>query len=174
MSNYEHPLIKVVTGKGEILCELFEDRVPNIVANVIVLAEGGFYEGMYFHRVIPGFMVQGGCPYTRDGEVGRVGCGGPGYRVRDEFDEGLCHDGRGVLSMANAGPDTNGSQFFITFAPTPHLDGGHAVFGRIVEGIEVLDALEGVGSGSGEPVDMVPFRIEVVRKNDGVYKVDKV
>ncbi len=120
-----------VTGKGDIVVSLFADKAPNTVNNFVFLAREGFYDNTTFHRVIPGFMAQGGDP---DG----TGRGGPGYRFADEFAPGLKHDKPGVLSMANAGPNTNGSQFFLTFVPTPHLDGRHAVFGEVVEGMDVL------------------------------------
>lgn len=174
MSNYQHPQIKITTIKGDLICELYEDKVPNTVANIITLAESGFYKGMYFHRIIPGFMAQGGCPNTKEGESGMPGTGGPGYQFADEFDADLKHDKRGVLSMANAGPNTNGSQFFITFLPTPHLNGAHAVFGQVIEGMDVLDQLEAAGSPSGETTEPLPFNIEVVSKNDHPYKVEEV
>lgn len=112
------------TSKGPINLELFPDKAPKTVANFVNLASRGFYDGLYFHRVINDFMVQGGCP---DGD----GRGGPGYRFEDEFHADLKHDEPGKLSMANAGPNTNGSQFFITHVPTPWLDGKHAIFGEV-------------------------------------------
>lgn len=125
---------KFETSLGTMTVELFEEEVPNTVQSFSHLIQRGFYNGLNFHRVISGFMIQGGCP---DGN----GRGGPGYRFKDEFNEQLRHEGIGVLSMANAGPNTNGSQFFITLAPTPHLDNRHSVFGRIIDGIEVLEKI---------------------------------
>jgi cyclophilin family peptidyl-prolyl cis-trans isomerase len=111
--------------------ELFADKAPKTVNNFVFLAREGYYEGVMFHRVIPNFMVQGGDPTGR-------GSGGPGYKFEDEFHPSLRHDKRGILSMANAGPNTNGSQFFITHGPTPHLNDRHSVFGQVVEGEDVL------------------------------------
>ena len=119
------------TERGEIVCELFADDAPMTVENFVNLARARFYDGVTFHRVIPGFMAQGGDPTG-------TGSGGPGYSFRDELSPKRRHDGAGVLSMANAGPNTNGSQFFITFGPTPHLDGRHTVFGRVTSGMDVL------------------------------------
>ena len=119
---------------SEFKINLFADKAPNTVNNFVFLAREGFYDGGTFHRVIPGFMAQGGDPTG-------TGRGGPGYRFEDEFHPDLKHDRPGILSMANAGPNTNGSQFFITFVPTPHLDGAHAVFGAVVEGIDVVNAI---------------------------------
>jgi peptidyl-prolyl cis-trans isomerase B (cyclophilin B) len=124
----------IETNRGVIRLELFEDKTPKTVANFVKLAEQGFYNGLKFHRVIQDFMIQTGCPEG-------TGRGGPGYRFSDEFHPTLKHDGPGVVSMANAGPNTNGSQFFITHVPCPHLDGKHSVFGRVVEGQEVVDAI---------------------------------
>ena len=124
----------IQTNRGAIRFQLFEDKVPNTVANFVKLAQKGFYNGLKFHRVIPDFMIQTGCPEG-------TGRGGPGYRFNDEFDPQLKHDGPGVVSMANAGPNTNGSQFFITHVPCPHLDGKHSVFGRVIEGQEVVDSI---------------------------------
>ncbi len=121
----------IATDRGDIVVELFADKAPRTVNNFVFLAREGFYDGVTFHRVIPGFMAQGGDP-TGSGR------GGPGYRFEDEFHADLRHDGPGVLSMANAGPGTNGSQFFITHGPTPHLDDRHTVFGRVVEGMDVV------------------------------------
>jgi cyclophilin family peptidyl-prolyl cis-trans isomerase len=119
------------TDKGTMVIELFADKAPKTVNNFVFLAREGFYEGVPFHRVISNFMAQGGDPTG-------TGSGGPGYKFADEFHPSLRHDKRGVLSMANAGPNTNGSQFFITHGPTPHLDNRHAVFGQVVEGLDVL------------------------------------
>ncbi len=119
---------------SEFKVDLFADKAPNTVNNFVFLARDGFYDGMTFHRVIPGFMAQGGDPTG-------TGRGGPGYRFADEFHPDLKHDRPGILSMANAGPNTNGSQFFITFVPTPHLDGAHAVFGEVVEGMDMVNAI---------------------------------
>lgn len=121
----------ISTDKGEITIELYADKVPNTVNNFVFLARAGYYDGTYFHRVISSFMVQGGDPTG-------TGSGGPGYRFEDEFDASLRHDQPGVLSMANAGPGTNGSQFFLTHVATPHLDDKHTVFGQIVAGLDVL------------------------------------
>ena len=121
------------TARGPIRVELLPDQAPLTVANFVNLARRGFYDGLGFHRVIADFMVQGGCP---EGS----GRGGPGYRFEDETGNGVRHE-RGVLSMANAGPNTNGSQFFITHVATPWLDGKHPVFGKVVEGLDVVDAI---------------------------------
>ncbi len=125
----------IETNKGVIRIELHDDRAPKTVANFEKLAGEGFYNGLVFHRVIPNFMIQTGCPQG-------TGTGGPGYQFEDEFDDSLRHDRAGILSMANAGPNTNGSQFFITHGPTPHLDGKHSVFGVVLEGQDVVDAIE--------------------------------
>ena len=170
----KNPLVKLVTSKGDITVELFEDKVPNTVANMIALAESGFYKGMKFHRIIPGFMAQGGCPFSKDGAVGVPGTGDPGYRFADEIDRSLKHDKAGVLSMANAGPNTNGSQFFLCFKATPWLDGKHAVFGQVTEGLEVLKKLEAAGSPSGKPGEAISLDIQVIRKNDHPYVVKKL
>lgn len=123
------------TSKGTIRLELFEEKTPKTVGNFETLCGKEYYDGLTFHRVIPDFMIQGGCP---DG----TGAGGPGYKFEDEFDPELRHDAPGVLSMANAGPNTNGSQFFITHVPCPHLDDRHSVFGKVLEGQEVVDSIE--------------------------------
>lgn len=126
----------ITTNRGEIRIELHEDKTPKTVANFVKLAEDGFYDGLKFHRVIEDFMVQGGCPQG-------TGSGGPGYKFEDEFHVDLKHDGPGVLSMANSGPNTNGSQFFITHVATPWLDGKHSVFGRVLgDDQKVVDAIK--------------------------------
>ncbi len=140
------------TTAGPIDIELFDDAAPKTVANFRKLAADGFYDGLIFHRVIPDFMIQGGCPQGS-------GTGGPGYSFEDEFSE-HGHD-RGALSMANSGPDTNGSQFFIVTAQrgTPHLDGRHSVFGQVTSGMEAVDAIESAPTGrNNRPID--PPKIE--------------
>lgn len=125
----------IETDKGTIELELYDEQVPRTVGNFEKLAGEGFYDGLQFHRVIDDFMIQGGCP---KGD----GTGGPGYTFEDEFDSQLKHDGPGVLSMANAGPNTNGSQFFITHVACPWLDGKHSVFGRVTSGQDVVNSIE--------------------------------
>lgn len=125
----------IQTAKGDIRIELFDDKTPKTVANFEKLAGEGYYDGLKFHRVIADFMIQGGCPRGD-------GTGGPGYQFEDEFHPKLKHDQAGVLSMANAGPNTNGSQFFITHVPTPWLDGKHTVFGRVLEGQSVVNKIK--------------------------------
>lgn len=149
---------RLETSQGAIVCRLFEDKAPKTVQNFVELAEGRrefqdpktsqptkrpFYDGLIFHRVIPEFMIQGGCPLGQ-------GTGGPGYQFEDEFHRELKHDQPGTLSMANAGPNTNGSQFFITVVPTPWLDNRHSVFGRVVEGQEVATKISGVPRDSSD------------------------
>ena len=153
------------TSLGTFKAELFAKECPETVWNFVNLAEGrqetdregNFYDGLMFHRVIDGFMIQGGCPLG-------TGTGGPGYNFKDEFELSLKHDGEGVFSMANAGPGTNGSQFFVTLAPTPHLDGRHSVFGKVSEGIDVVRKIGSVATGSMdspiEPVVMNRVTIE--------------
>jgi cyclophilin family peptidyl-prolyl cis-trans isomerase len=131
------------TNKGKIRVRLLIDNAPMHVSSTVYLTQLGFYDGLIFHRVIPGFMAQGGCP------IGR-GTGGPGYEYHGEFDGDARHDAPGKLSMANRGPGTDGSQFFLTFVPTPHLDGNHTVFGEVIDGLDTLEVLERAGSGSGE------------------------
>ena len=126
----------IKTDRGDIRLELFREQVPNTVKNFVELTEKGYYNGLTFHRVIPDFMIQGGCPEG-------TGTGGPGYQFEDEFHPELRHSGPGILSMANAGPNTNGSQFFITHVATPHLDNKHSVFGKVIEGQDVVDSVVG-------------------------------
>ena len=152
------PKIQIQTERGNITIEMFEDEAPNTVANMISLIEKGYYDGLNFHRVIPDFMIQGGCPHG-------TGTGGPGYDFDDECAPDRRHDSAGVLSMANAGPGTNGSQFFITHGPTPHLDGKHTVFGRVTEGQEVVDEIK-----QGDVMQTVV----VLQKRDHVYEVEKI
>lgn len=126
--------ITMQTDKGDIHLTLFPDDAPVTVASFLNLISKGFYDGLTFHRVIPNFMIQGGCPEG-------TGRGGPGYKFECEHKPHRRHDKPGILSMANAGPNTNGSQFFITHLPTPHLDGKHTVFGEVTEGQDVVDAI---------------------------------
>lgn len=170
------------TTQGAIVVALEEARAPRTVANFVGLAAGtmtwkdeptgqtmtgtSLYEGVRFHRVIPGFMVQCGDPLTRHADQARRwGTGGPGYRFSDEFVKELRHDAPGVLSMANAGPGTNGSQFFITEGPTPHLDGRHSVFGRVVSGMDVVKKIANVARGASDrpTQDQVLERVELFR-----------
>ena len=136
---------KFTTSKGVIWAKLFKDDAPNTVANFAHLAEQGFYNGLKFHRVIPGFMAQGGCPHSKDNPP-MAGTGGPGWNIDCETDTSTHPHRRGTLSMAHAGPNTGGSQFFITFVATPHLDGVHTVFGAIeeddTESFMVLDNID--------------------------------
>jgi cyclophilin family peptidyl-prolyl cis-trans isomerase len=138
---------KIVTSKGDIWVKLYPEEVPNTVANFAHLAQSGFYDGMKFHRVIPGFMAQGGCPNTKEGATGMPGTGGPDWAIACETEKNTHRHVKGTLSMAHAGKNTGGSQFFICFVPCPHLDGVHTVFGGIeendAESFAVLDSIAG-------------------------------
>ena len=148
-------LAHFTTSLGNFQVELFESRAPVTTKNFIDLIEKGYYDGMVFHRVIEGFMLQAGCP---KGD----GTGGPGYTIPDEFHAELTHDSEGVLSMANSGPNTGGSQFFVTLAATAWLDGKHAVFGKVIEGMETVRTIGGTTTGPGDrPLE--PVVIEGVR-----------
>lgn len=137
------PQVKMTTKYGEMILELFEDETPNTVANFVSLIEKGYYDGLKFHRVVPDFVIQGGDPTG-------TGSGGPGYKIRCECDKNVHKHERGVLSMAHAGKDTGGSQFFITHRATPHLDGKHTVFGQVVKGVEIVDKVQ-----AGDTMDKV-------------------
>ncbi len=169
VSDPDNPTVTLRTTHGDITVELFEDRAPRTVANFLGLARhdpaanadpeyetntwedpetgeirgDSLYEGVVFHRVIDDFMIQGGDPTG-------TGRGGPGYQFDDEFHDDLTHDGPGILSMANSGPNTNGSQFFITLAATPHLDGKHAVFGHVIEGMDVVEEIGSLPTGRND------------------------
>jgi len=166
------PRVRISTSVGDLVVELFENEAPNTVANFLSLVESGYYDGTPFHRVIPGFMAQGGDPTGR-------GSGGPGYAI-------ACETGHpsarkhflGSLSMAHAGKDTGGSQFFLTFRPTEHLDGKHTVFGRVIEGFEVLPKIQRTQTPDGRPAPGVKqdkiLKAEVIRKRDHDYVPDKL
>jgi cyclophilin family peptidyl-prolyl cis-trans isomerase len=139
----------IATSRGTFAVELFEQRAPKTTANFVELAEKGYYDDVVLHRIIAGFMIQGGDPTG-------TGRGGPGYTIADEFHPELRHDAPGVLSMANAGPNTGGSQFFITLAPTAWLDGKHAVFGKVVSGMDVIEDIASVPTDrSDRPLEPV-------------------
>lgn len=161
------------TTEGEFLVRFFDEQAPATVANFVELAEGTrewrhpatgqterrpFFDGLVFHRVIDGFVIQGGDPLG-------TGTGGPGYRFADEFHPALRHDRAGILSMANAGPNTNGSQFFVTLGPTPHLDNRHSVFGEVVEGLDIVARIGKVATGRGDRplTDVVMTRVTIER-----------
>jgi cyclophilin family peptidyl-prolyl cis-trans isomerase len=169
------------TDKGVILAELFYETAPLTVANFVGLAEGKlefidissgkktkrkYYDNLIFHRVIDNFMIQGGCPLGR-------GTGGPGYNIDDEFDPSLNHNQEGVLSMANAGPNTGGSQFFITTVPTPWLNNKHAVFGRVIQGMDVVKKIgKSETEYSDRPKKDIKMKIKIIRKGDKAQKFD--
>jgi len=156
----------VETSMGTFEAELYAKECPETVWNFINLAEGrqetdrsdNFYDGLCFHRVIEGFMIQGGCPLG-------TGTGGPGYRFKDEFDASLRHECEGILSMANAGPGTNGSQFFITLGPTPHLDDRHSVFGKVTKGMDVVNKIALVKTDSmDKPAESVVMNAVTIKR----------
>ena len=155
-----NPIAVFETNQGTFEVELFEDKAPITVKNFTDLAEKGFYDGLIFHRVIDGFMIQGGDPNG-------MGTGGPGYTIPDEFHKDLKHDSEGVLSMANAGPNTGGSQFFITLAPTPWLDGHHAIFGKVVKGMDVVRAIGKVDTDfQDKPLSKVVMEKVTIRREE--------
>ncbi len=144
--------VKIETTLGDIQLELFAKEAPRTVKNFVTLAQKGFYDGIIFHRVIPGFMIQTGDPTG-------TGMGGPGYQFEDEFNPKLRHDNAGTVSMANAGPNTNGSQFFITDAATPWLDGRHSVFGRVISGLDIVHQIANVDRGANDkPIKEVAMK----------------
>lgn len=137
-------IAEINTVKGVMKVELYEKETPITVANFVKLANDGFYDGLAFHRVIPDFVIQGGCPLSKDPNNSRVGTGGPGYQIKCETNAEKQHHERGVLSMAHAGKDTGGSQFFVCHSRnnTAHLDGGHTCFGKVFEGLDVIDEIK--------------------------------
>jgi cyclophilin family peptidyl-prolyl cis-trans isomerase len=169
---------EINTNKGTMIAKLEFEKVPVTTANFISLAEGtnpyvseefkgkNFYDSIIFHRVIKDFMIQGGDPTAS-------GMGGPGYRFKDEFTDSLSHSSKGVLSMANAGPGTNGSQFFITHKPTEFLDGRHSVFGLVIEGLEVVDSIANVATESDRPIeDVVMTHVSILRNGSNAHNFD--
>ena len=154
-----NPTATFETTEGTFTVELFRDRAPDTVENFVKLARDGFYDGLIFHRVIEDFMIQGGDPEG-------TGTGGPGYTIDDEFHPELRHDEAGILSMANAGPNTGGSQFFITLAATPWLDDRHAVFGQVVDGMDVVEAIGSVETDANDrPLDDVQMESVTVQED---------
>jgi cyclophilin family peptidyl-prolyl cis-trans isomerase len=147
-----NPTVTLQTSVGTMRAEIFQDKAPATAKNFLTLVNKGFYNGLTFHRVIPGFMIQGGCPKG-------TGTGGPGYTIPDEFHPSLKHDSPGIFSMANAGPNTGGSQFFITVAPAPWLNGKHAIFGKLISGQDVAQKIVGVPRDSQDK-PRSPVRIE--------------
>ena len=153
------------TSAGDITIELYDDKAPKTVENFLKLVDQRFYNGLHFHRVIKDFMLQGGCPNSKDPNNPKAGTGGPGYQINCEFHPELKHDRPGLMSMANAGPNTNGSQFFITHSAQPHLDGKHTVFGRVLEGLDVVNRIS-----QGDEIQSVT----VLNKRDHEYSVVKL
>ena len=138
-----NPTVTFETNQGTFIAEMIEDVAPKTAGNFLKLAREGYYDGIIFHRVISGFMIQGGDPTG-------TGTGGPGYQIPDEFAVGLAHTQKGTFSMANSGPNTGGSQFFITLAATPWLDGKHAIFGRVTTGLDIVDKIGVIDTGPGD------------------------
>jgi peptidylprolyl isomerase len=163
----ENPTLVMQTTLGEITIELFMDSTPLTAENFLSLAKEGFYDGIKFHRVIPGFMIQGGDPNTKGEDETTYGTGGPGYSIKDEFVSGLSNV-KGTLSMANAGPNTGGSQFFINTADNTFLDGKHAVFGRVIAGLETVTEIESTETKERD-IPVTPVTInQITLTNDEV------
>ena len=138
------------TSAGDIGLRLYVRRAPETTANFLKLVDKGFYNGLHFHRVIRDFMLQAGCPHSKDPRSSRAGTGGPGWQIKDEFHPQLKHARPGLLSMANAGPNTGGSQFFLTTVATPWLDGKHAIFGEVTSGMKIVRKIEACKTGGGD------------------------
>jgi cyclophilin family peptidyl-prolyl cis-trans isomerase len=155
-----NPTVTIETNHGTIKAEMFVDKAPKTAGNFIELAKKGYFDGVIFHRVIDGFMIQGGDPTG-------TGRGGPGYTIKDEFAPGLAHTQPGLFSMANAGPNTGGSQFFITLAATPWLDGKHAIFGKVVVGMDVVKKIGKLPTARGDrPTEDVVMKNVTVSGDD--------
>ncbi|MCH2207289.1 MAG: peptidylprolyl isomerase [Lentisphaerales bacterium] len=172
---YSHPKVEIITSKGNIIAELYEDKAPNTVANFISLAESGFYTDMKFHRILMGFMAQGGCPNSKAGANGRSGTGGPGYTIAEEYHRSLKH-GPGMLTMARKrAPGSTGSQFCIFFTEAPGLDGQYTVFGKVIKGMDVVRKLNEIGAARDPqpPKETVRFTVKVLSKNNHPYSVKK-
>ena len=154
----------MTTSAGDIDIALYTEDCPETAGNFLKLVDDGFYNGLHFHRVIKGFMIQGGCPRSKDPFDGRAGTGGPGWKIPCETSAlAKKHDRAGLFSMANAGPNTGGSQFFLTTVPTPWLDGNHAIFGEVVSGMEAVYKIEGAETRPGDrPID--PQKIVTVQR----------
>ncbi|MDR2353421.1 MAG: peptidylprolyl isomerase [Deltaproteobacteria bacterium] len=165
-ANPARPIALFQTSKGNFEVEIFTDLAPKTAENFINLINKKFYDGTIFHRVISDFMIQGGDPTG-------TGTGGPGYQIQDEFGPGLAHDAPGMLSMANAGPNTGGSQFFITLVPTQWLDGKHAIFGRVVKGMDVVNSIGSVKtSASDRPIEDVTIKSVTIVPQDDTSPAD--
>jgi peptidyl-prolyl cis-trans isomerase B (cyclophilin B) len=173
--NYQNPQVAIQTDLGTITVELYEDKAPNTVSNFILLTESGFYDGMLFHFIVPGAILQGGCPNTKVDAQGQPGLGGPGYFIEDEIVEDLKHSKRGVLTMAKAmAKNSSGSQFAILFDKIPVLDDKQTVFGKVIKGHEVLELIEQYGDRNGKPKREIAFQLKILRKNDIEYKINKI
>jgi peptidylprolyl isomerase len=160
----QNPMVTFVTNKGDITFELFLDTMPVTVGNFMKLAESGFYDTTKFHRVIQGFMIQGGDPNSKGSDTSTYGRGGPGYTIKDEFAPGLSN-ARGTIAMANAGPNTGGSQFFINLVPNTYLDPKHPVFGKVVAGMDIVDQIALVAKDARDvPVEPVILEKVAVKK----------
>ena len=159
-ADVKRPVAKFETNLGNFRIELYSDLAPKTVENFISLVNKNFYDGVIFHRVIDNFMIQGGDPTG-------TGMGGPGYTIADEFGEGLKHNAPGILSMANAGPNTGGSQFFITLVPTPWLNGHHAIFGHVVQGMKVVEKIGHTKTGANDrPINDVVIKKITIEENN--------
>ncbi len=148
--NAQNPVITMQTSMGTVKIELFADKVPNTVENFVKLSKDKFYNGILFHRVIPGFMAQSGDPNTKDSDPYNDGMGGPGYKFADEFVSSLSNV-RGTIAMANSGPNTNGSQFFINVVDNTYLNNKHTVFGKVIEGLDIVDKIVNVPTVKNDP-----------------------
>lgn len=165
MQSTTNPTATIITNKGDIVIELYADKAPNTVKNFTTLASKDFYNDTLFHRVIKNFMIQGGDPNTRAGRPETYGTGGPGYQIPDEFGQGLSNV-KGTISMANAGPNTGGSQFFINVADNTYLDGKHAVFGRVVDGYDVVYRISESNTNEND-LPLEPVRIDRIYLKEG-------